>query len=206
MRPPSRTLGVAFSDDSRRSRIAGAVVRDDGTLDGLAYESCTVGGTDSTDAVIDLMTTLDRPDVQHVCLAGIAPARFNLLDLHRLSETLDRPVYSVSYEPSPGLKPALREAFDGDTLNTRLATYRSLPDRRRLDRPPAVDDGTDHATGGQDAGETRSISEPLFVRAVGIDSDDAAVAVRSAVRQGFRRPEPVRIASIAASAHRDALA
>ncbi len=187
MRPPSRTLGVAFSDGDRVSRVAGAVVRRDLALDGLRFASCTVGGTDATDAVRGLVAELAREDVRHVCLAGIAPAWFNLLDLHRLHELFDRPVYSVSYEPSPGLEPALREAFDGDALAERLATYRSLPPRRRV--PGLPDD-----------------AEPLFVRAVGTDWEDVADAIVGLRRAGFRRPEPIRIAAIAASAYRDALA
>ena len=191
MEPASRTLGVAFSDGDRTSRIAGAVVRADGTLDGLGFERCTVGGTDATDAVIDLVDALGREDVPHVACAGIAPAWFNLLDLRRLHETLDRPVYSVSYEASPGLEPALRAAFDGDALDRRLETYRSLPPRIRVEREdPTADDPHD---------------EPLFVRAVGIDDGRAAAAVRGLVREEFRRPEPLRIAAIAASAHREAI-
>ncbi|GAB3702602.1 endonuclease dU [Halorubrum pallidum] len=187
MRPPSRTLGIAFSDGDRISRVAGAVVRSDGTLDGLGFERCTVGGTDATDAVIDLVDALDRDDVRHVACDGIAPAWFNFLDLRRLRETLDVPVYSVSYEPSPGLKPALREAFDGDALASRLAAYRSLPPRTRVET-----DGANEA-------------DPLFVRGVGLDGDAAATAARGLVREGFRRPEPLRLAGVAASAHREAV-
>jgi endonuclease V-like protein UPF0215 family len=182
---PSRTLGIAFSDGDRTSRIAGAVVRGDGTLDGLAFERCAVGGTDATDAAIDLFDALGREDVRHVACAGVAPAWFNILDLRRLHEALDRPVYAVSYEPSPGLEPALREAFDGDALARRLDVYRSLPPRVPVERE-----------------EPRR--DPLFVRAVGIDDGRAAAAVRDLVREGFRRPEPLRIAAIAASAHREA--
>ena len=231
MRPPSRTLGVAFSDGDRTSRIAGSVVRADGTLDGLAYGSCSVGGTDATDAVIDLAGDLGREDVRHVCLAGIAPAWFNLLDLGRVHEALDRPVYAVSYEASPGLEPALREAFDGDALGDRLATYRSLPPRRRVgaaaedhgatDHDGDVVDGDEPTDDAPASAESASASaesapasaesapasagNPLFVRAVGIDDDRAATAVRALTREGFRRPEPLRIASVAASAHREAL-
>ncbi|MFC5279800.1 DUF99 family protein [Halorubrum rubrum] len=185
--PPSRTLGIAFSDGDRVSRVAGAVLRADGTFDGLAYGACTVGGTDATDAVVDLAVDLDRADVRHVCVAGIAPAWFNLLDLRRIREELDRPVAAVSYEASPGLEPALREAFDGDDLAERLAVYRSLPPRRRVA-----------------LGESNPAG-PLFVRAVGLADDRAAAIVRSLVRDGFRRPEPLRVASIAASAHREAV-
>jgi hypothetical protein len=184
---PSRTLGIAFSDGERTSRVAGAVVRADGTLDGLAFERCAVGGLDATDAAIDLFDALGREDVRHVACAGVAPAWFNLVDLHRLHEALDRPVYAVSYEASPGLGPALREAFDGDDLDRRLRVYRSLPPRVRVDRDES------------DAGD------PLFVRAVGIDDERAAAAVRDGVREGFRRPEPLRIAALAASAHREAV-
>ncbi|WP_128906522.1 endonuclease dU [Halorubrum amylolyticum] len=191
MTPPSRTLGIAFSDGDRTSRLAGAIVRDDGTLDGLGFEACTVGGTDATDAAVALFDRLGREDVRHVAVAGVAPAWFNLLDLSRLHETVDRPVYAVSYEGSPGLEPALREAFDGGALARRLDTYRSLPSRVRVEP-----DESDSAAGDP--------SEPLFVRAVGIDADEAAAAVRGLVREGFRRPEPLRAAAIAASAHREA--
>jgi hypothetical protein len=196
MTAPSRTLGVAFSDGDRTSRLAGAVVTADGVLDGLGFERCTVGGTDATEAVIDLADALGREDVRHVACAGIAPAWFNLLDLHRIHEALDRPVYAVSYEASPGLEPALREAFDGDALARRLGAYRSLPPRTRVDDPAESDAPAD---GGSPA------DGPLFVRAVGLDSDHAAAAVRALTREGFRRPEPLRIAAIAASAHREAI-
>jgi endonuclease V-like protein UPF0215 family len=191
---PSRTLGIAFSDGDRTSRLAGAVVRADGTLDGLAFERCAVGGTDATDAAIALFDALGREDVRHVACAGVAPAWFNLLDLRRVHEALDRPVYAVSYEPSPGLEPALREAFDGDALERRLDVYRSLPPRVRVD--------LDGAEGGGSDGEG---ADPLFIRAVGIDDGRAAAAVRGLIRDGFRRPEPLRLAAIAASAHREAV-
>jgi len=192
--PPSRTLGIAFSDGDRTSRVAGAVATADGVLDGLGFERCAVGGTDATDAVLDLWAALDREDVRHVACAGVAPAWFNLLDLRRLHEAVDRPVYAVSYEASPGLEPALREAFDGDELADRLETYRSLPPRVRVE-----------AGAPESAPATASGAEPLFVRAVGLADDRASATVRGLVREGFRRPEPLRVAAVAASAHREAV-
>lgn len=129
--------------------------------------------------------------MRHVAVAGIAPAWFNLLELSRLRDAVGRPVYAVSYEESPGLEPALREAFDGEALARRLDTYRSLPPRVRVERDESNSTASD-------------ASEPLFVRAVGIDADETAAAVRGLVREGFRRSEPLRIAAIAASAHREA--
>ena len=192
MELPSRTLGIAFSDGDGTSRIAGAVVTADGVFDGLGFERCTVGGADATDALVALWTALGREDIRHVACAGVAPAWFNLLDLRRLHETVDRPVYAVSYEASAGLESALRDAFDGSDLIDRLDTYRSLPPRVRAD----VD--------ASDA-DLAAKTDPLFVRAVGLDDGHAIAAARGLVREGFRRPEPLRIAAIAASAHREAL-
>jgi len=182
VKPGSRSLGLAFSDGPDRSRIAGAVVRTDGRVDGLAFGGCAVGGTDATDAVVRLFDRLGRADVRRLLLAGVAPARFNLLDLDAIHAATDRPTIAVSFAESPGLEPALRAAFDGDALADRLAVYRSLPDRRRVET---------------DAG-------PLFVRAVGTDPDDAARIVRTLTTD--RRPEPLRVAKVAAAAHREAVA
>ncbi|MWV65631.1 DUF99 family protein [Halorubrum sp. JWXQ-INN 858] len=190
MRPGSRTLGVAFSDGDRTSRLGGAVVRLDGTVDGLVFGACTVGGTDATDAILTLAADLGRDDVRRVLVAGVAPAWFNLVDLRRLHDALDRPVLAVSYEASPGLEPALSREFDGDALATRLDVYGGLPPRRRVD---------------DERGSRRDPERPLFVRAVGIDDDRAAALVAAHTEPGFRRPEPVRIAAIAARAHRAAV-
>jgi endonuclease V-like protein UPF0215 family len=178
----TRALGVAESHagNADRSVLAGAVVRADRVVDGLTFGTCTVGGLDATDATLDLAATLDRADVRHVLTAGVAPAWFNLLDVGRLHERLDRPVLAVSFEASPGLEPALREQFDGAALDERLARYRALPPRR----PVGV--GNDR----------------VFVRAAGTPDDRAAEVVRAHTPTGEGRPEPLRVARLAARAAR----
>lgn len=192
MKAGARALGVAESyagtaaDESaapdaspRASVLAGAVVRADRVVDGLGFETCTVGGTDATDAVRSLFRSLDRADIRYLLLAGIAPAWFNVFDLRRLHEALDRPVLSVSFEASQGLADALREQFDGDALTERLDTYRRQPPRRDL----SVND------------------ERVFVRAVGCEAAEAAEVVRAFTPAGGR-PEPLRVARLAARAGR----
>jgi endonuclease V-like protein UPF0215 family len=176
----ARALGVAesFSDDDR-SVLCGVVCRRDRVTDGFAFGSCAVGGTDATAAIADLWTTLDREDVRVLLVAGVAPAWFNVVDLSALHERVGRPVLSVSFEASPGLEPALREQFSGDALDRRLRTYRDLPPRRRVD----VND------------------ETVYVRAVGVDDAAAAEAVRAFTPSGGR-PEPLRVARLAARAAR----
>ncbi|PSP54317.1 DUF99 domain-containing protein [Halobacteriales archaeon QH_7_68_42] len=162
MKAGVRALGIAESFRGDESTLAGAVVRASRVTDGFVFGSCTVGGTDATDAVRSLLDRLDREDVRYVLLAGIAPAWFNLLDLPAIRESADRPVLSVTFEES-------------------LAVYRRQPERRRL----TVND------------------ERVFVRAVGCDGSEATDVVRAFTPEGGR-PEPLRVARLAARAADDA--
>jgi len=173
-----RALGVAESyrgANGDTSTLAGVVVHADRVVDDFVFGTCSVGGSDATDAVIDLWGRLERPDVRYLFVAGVAPAWYNLLDLHRLHEATQRPVLAISFERSPGLSDALGAAFEGGELERRLAVYDSLPPRRRL----SLDDGVQ-----------------LFVRNVGTDDETADRVVRAFTHE--RRPEPLRIAKRAA--------
>ena len=177
MKPGVRALGVAESYRGDESTLGGAVVRASRVVDGLAYETCTVGGTDATDAVSQLFRGLNREDVRYLLLAGIALSWYNVVDLHRLHDELDRPVLSVTFEESPGLDAALAAEFDGEALETRRETLRAQPPRERL----AVNDQT------------------VFVRAVGVGAGEARDVVRAFTPEGGR-PEPLRVARFAARA------
>jgi endonuclease V-like protein UPF0215 family len=182
VKPGVRAVGVAESYAGDRqpgdaSTLAGAVVRVDRAVDGLAFATCTVGGTDATDAVRTLLARLDREDARYVLVAGIAPAWYNVLDLFAIADDADRPAISVSFEASEGLEPTMERAFSGDDLHTRLDTYRRQPPRERL----VVND------------------ETVFVRGVGVDVEEANEVVRAFTPEGGR-PEPLRIARTAARA------
>jgi endonuclease V-like protein UPF0215 family len=172
-----RALGVAESYRTQTSTLAGAVVRANRVIDDFVLGTCTGGGTDATATVSTLFDRLDRPDVRYVLVAGIAPAWFNVVDLHALADATDRPVLSVSFEASDGLTDSIREAFDGRAAKRRLATYRAQPDRQRV----SVGDDT------------------VFVRSVGVPDDEAAEVVRAFTPDGGR-PEPLRVARLAARA------
>lgn len=179
MKPGRRALGIAESyrgtdDDRAKSTLAGAVVRADRTVDDFVFNTCTVGGRDATQSVIDCWRRLDRPDVRYCFLAGIAPAWYNIVDIEAVAEAIDRPVIAVSFEESDGLGDAIREAFDGDEQAGRLGAYEALPERRHLD----ID------------------GEDLFVRSVGLDTETTETVVRAYTYE--RRPEPLRVAKRAA--------
>jgi endonuclease V-like protein UPF0215 family len=177
MKAGTRALGIAESYRSETSTLAGAVTRASRVIDGFAFSTCTVGGDDATDAMVDLYERLDREDVRYVLVAGVAPAWYNLVDLHAIHEVTDRPVVAVTFEESSGLEASLREAFDGDALARRLDAYEALPPRRPLD-----------------AGD-----DTVFVRSVGVDDDEADEVIRAFTPEGGR-PEPLRVARLAARA------
>jgi hypothetical protein len=186
VKPGVRALGVAESypgtaREGGQSTLAGAVLRADRVLDGLAFGTCTVGGTDATTAVARLWTELDRPDVRYLLLAGVAPAWYNLLDLHALHERTDRPVLAVTFEASDeSLERALGRAFSGEALAERRGRFERLPPRSRL----------------------RVNDETVFVRSVGCDAGEARDVVRAFTPEGGR-PEPLRVARLAARAGRE---
>ncbi|MFB6271238.1 MAG: DUF99 family protein, partial [Halobacterium sp.] len=146
--------------------------------DGFAFTSATVGGTDSTDAVVDCYERLDREDVQYVLVAGIAPAWFNVVDLHAVHDAVERPVLSVSFEESAGLESTIRREFGGDARTRRLDTYERQPAREPVDVN----------------------GERVYVRSVGCDDPEAVV--RAFTPEGGR-PEPLRVARLAARAADD---
>jgi endonuclease V-like protein UPF0215 family len=169
-----RALGIAESYRGDRSVLAGAVVTAAGRVDGFAFETCTVGGLDATDAIRAIYGDLDREDVRYLLVSGIAPAWFNVLDLRALHAATERPVLSVSFEESQGLEAPLREAFEGGALDRRLERYRDLPARE-----PVVLNGEDR-----------------FVRSVGCEEPAEDVVTAFTLDGG--RPEPLRVARLAA--------
>lgn len=213
MKPGTRALGVAVSASGRRgddrparATVAAAVVRADRVVDGLSFSTCTVGGTDATDAVVAAVERLDRADVRHVLLAGVAPAWFNLIDVGRVRDAADRPVVAVSFEASDGLGPHLREHFTGDALARRRAVYEALPERvpLRLDGSRSEGDAADAtAAGGDSASDGEEPDDvDLWIRAVGVAEKEARRIVRAHTPEGRRTPEPLRVAKLAARAGR----
>ncbi len=177
MKSGVRALGVAESYRRDNSTLAGVVTRASRVTDGFVFGTCTVGSTDLTASLIDLVERLDREDVRYVMVGGIALAWYNMLDMHRLHDAVDRPVIAVTFEESDGLLDSLESEFAGDELDRRREIYLNQPSRRKL----AVD------------GET------VFVRHVGMGAEEATEVVRAFTPEGGR-PEPLRVARLAARA------
>ncbi len=177
MKPGRRALGIAesFAQDAEQSTLAGTIVRADRVVDGVAFDTCTVGGTDVTATITRLYHQLGREDVQYILIAGVALAWYNIVDLETVAEETDRPTIAVTFEASGGLEAALRSAFDGERLADRLGRYRKLPERRSLE----LND------------------ETLYVRSVGLGEGETRRVLSAYTPQGGR-PEPVRVARLIA--------
>lgn len=180
MKAGRRALGVAESyaprdGNAETSTLCGVVVRADRIVDGFSFSRCTVGGLDATDAIVDLHDRLAREDVRYLLVAGVALSWYNVLDLHRLHAATSLPVIAVTFEDSPGLEQALRDAFDGEALEQRLGRYRELPERSAT-----TIDGHD-----------------LYYRSVGLGEDEARKVLEAYTPEGGR-PEPLRVARLAA--------
>jgi endonuclease V-like protein UPF0215 family len=106
-------------------------------------------------------------------------------------------VLAISFEASEGLAPAIREQFDGEARRWRLARYEALPPRHALSlndeqvfvRAVGADTGIDAA---EDSGDPSAL-EPTA---------EAARIVRGHTPEGGR-PEPLRVARLAARAGRE---
>jgi len=177
VKPGVRAVGIAESFTGETSTLAAVVTRASRVVDGFAFGTCTVGGTDATEEIVHLFHDLDREDVAYLLIAGVAPAWYNILDLERLQRAVDRPVMAVTFEESAGLEPALEREFSGADLEDRLDRYRRLPERHPLEV-----DGHD-----------------LYVRSVGIEREDSHAVIQAFTPEGGR-PEPLRLARLAARA------
>jgi endonuclease V-like protein UPF0215 family len=191
MKDGVRALGVAesYRGECGDSYLAGAVVRADSVAEGFRFTTITVGGTDSTEKLVELYDSFGREDVRFALVSGIAPAWYNIVDIGAVHEEVDVPVVSVTYEEGAGnrsdeegdedgLRDALRREFGGDELDERLALYDALPPRRRV----SVDG--------------KGVRGALYVRSVGVSDERADEWVRGFTHDG--RPEPARVARLAA--------
>ena len=172
-----RVLGIAESFSSNdRSILAGIVMRKDLRIDGISFETTTVGGMDATGAVISLYRSFGRQDINAIMISGCVISWFNIIDPVQVRDAVDRPVIVVTYEDSEGLEADITRHFPGD--DERLCRYRDLGERMAIALP------TGHS---------------LFIRPYGIPEGEAA-ALCSALTFDGRIPEPLRVARLCARA------
>jgi endonuclease V-like protein UPF0215 family len=176
-----RALGIAesFVRTMRHSVLAGVVMRADLRVDGLAYARASVGGNDATGAVLDIYGELDRKDINAILLEGAVISWFNIIDLAEVWQKTEKPLICLTYQDSPGLEQYIRDYFPGQ--EEKLQHYRNL---------------------GQRSPIRLKTGYTVYVRSYGADPEEARILLNKFTREG-RKPEPLRLASLAArAAHR----
>lgn len=181
-KPALRALAIAesFGQSSPLSVLAGVVMRADLRVDGMAYAHAKVGGDDATEAVKGLYRQLDRADINVLLLGGAVLSWFNIVDLQEVWQEINRPLFCLTYEDSPGLEKYIREYFSSP--EEKIRRYQHLGARQQV-----------HLKTGYD----------IYLRVFGASIDEARILLNKFTRDG-RVPEPLRLAGLAArAAYRD---
>jgi endonuclease V-like protein UPF0215 family len=174
-----RVLAIAesFKKQDKKSILAGIVMRRDFIVDGFIYGYVTVGGNDSTDIVLSMIDRLGRNDINCVLLGGLIISLFNIINGRYINEITGLPVIGISYKRSLGLKDSIY----------RINEKQKIHDYLKLDeRNPLI----------------LWTGKTIFVRHWGITFSDTSSLINSLVLQGAK-PEPLRLAALAARAHRN---
>ncbi|MGQ4833121.1 MAG: DUF99 family protein [Candidatus Asgardarchaeia archaeon] len=175
-----RVLGIAESFKkgmSSRSLLTGVVMRADFVIDGINFTFSKVGGLDSTERIIELYTEFNRTDIGAILINGCIISWFNIVDLEKLFQVIQKPIICLTYEESQGIEKYLREYFPNDWA-LRLEIYNRNGDREKIYL------------------KTRHF---VFVQVKGITVRRALVLLNKFTIHGAI-PEPIRIAKLISNA------
>ncbi len=175
-----RALGVSESfikGKSKKSVLAGVVMRADKDIDGFVFSKATVGGMDATEKVIGMHKTLGRDDVNLLLLNGCVISWYNVIDLHKVAEETGLPLICVTYEESEGLDKYFKELFP-ENWESRVQVYHENEERTPLEL------NTGHT---------------IYVRFLGMSFEEAKRILDKFTSNGAI-PEPLRVARLLARA------
>ena len=165
--------GPFEKDADRLTPIVGVVMEGPDLVEGVAITSFPIDGPEVTDFLAGWIQGLRfRPGLQGVVLGGITIAGLAVVDIERLSRTLELPVLVLNRRDPRDhrLAGALESAGLGDRL-------------RVVDRtPPSL-----------------SVSNGLYLACAGTSPEEAARLIDASRRKG-EMPEPLRLAHLIASA------
>jgi endonuclease V-like protein UPF0215 family len=178
-----RVLGIAesFKESSKKSTLAGVVMRRDLIIDGMTFGSTTIEGDDATESVILMHRLLAREDINCILLDGLVISMYNIIDGEQVVGKTNLPVIAITFEDSKGLEDSIRHHFDDG--QHKLVQYQKLGRREQV---------------------TLKTGKNLFIRCWGLNQKRAVAILNSFTLQGSI-PEPIRVAKLAARSHANAL-
>ena len=83
-----RGLAIAesFTQDSKKSILAGVVMPRDFVIDGFVFGNATLAGDDATESILSMYKKLNRPDISYLLISGIIISMYNIVDLKKISK------------------------------------------------------------------------------------------------------------------------
>ena len=172
-----RGLAIAesFTQNSKKSILAGIVMRRDFVIDGFVLGKATLAGNDATDEILRMFNKLARPDISYLLVSGIVIAMYNIVNLKKISDSLGIPVIGVTYQDSSGIEEAIKHHFP-DSYKSKLKDYKELKEREKI---------------------TLDTSYDVYVRREGCSLSDVKHLLNELTLQGSF-PEPLRVAQLLA--------
>ncbi len=180
MKQQIRVLGIddsPFKFGGGNAVVVGALVRIPSYLEAVMKTEVEIDGLDSTAKLTEMVARSRYHDqIKAIMIDGIALAGFNLVDVERLSSSLEIPVFSVTRD-EPDLE-KMKLALEKHFLDWRERL--ELVTKHRLHRIST------------DSGH-------LYVSGVGLELSDFSEIARMSIVKGVL-PEPIRMAHLIATA------
>ena len=172
-----RGLAIAesFTQSSKQSILSGVVMRRDFVIDGFVFGKATLEGDDATQAILEMYKKLERPDISYLLISGIIISMYNIVDLKKISESLNIPVIGITYQDSKGIEDAIRHHFP-NSYESKLKEYKELGNRIKI---------------------TLHTSYDVYVRNEGCTLTEVKHLLNELTLQGSS-PEPLRVAQLLA--------
>jgi len=168
-------IAESFTQNSKKSILAGVVMRRDFVIDGFVFGKATLEGDDATETILSMYKKLNRPDISYLLISGIIISMYNIIDLKKISQSLDLPVIGVTYQDSEGIEEAIRHHFP-DSYESKLKEYQELENRDKI---------------------TLHTSYDIYIRKEGCTLSDVKHLLDDLTLQGSF-PEPLRVAQLLA--------
>ncbi len=168
-------IAESFTQNSKKSILAGVVMRRDFVIDGFVFGNATLEGDDATETILSMYKKLNRPDISYILISGIIISMYNIIDLKKISQSLGLPIIGVTYQDSEGIEEAIRHHFP-DSYESKLKEYQELEDREKI---------------------TLHTSYDIYIRKEGCTLSDAKHLLDELTLQGSF-PEPLRVAQLLA--------
>ncbi len=175
-----RALGIAEcfrKSVSRKSVLAGIVMRSDLVIDGCTYGYATLEGDDATESILSMYRSLKRNDINLMMIAGSVIASYNIMDSARIYTEINVPMLNITFKESEGLESHIKRRFSKE-WRSKLKDYKKMGERKSIKLHTGY---------------------TIFARAVGMTQREVKKTLDKYTLQGAI-PEPVRVAKLLARA------